>query len=142
LTGQIRRSSTSFSRPTWAEASAPLSTSRCSRAQAPNGQTFGLRAVTGITANAYTDASPTQAEFWPVLAKTVADVGTALGAPANVIVMHPRRYAWVINWKDSATGMQSNIQWPVPQVAQAAAIRIEAEALESRAILKPPKAKM
>ncbi len=28
--------------------------------------------------------------------------------------MHPRRAAWFANWKDSATGMQSNLRWPAP----------------------------
>jgi HK97 family phage major capsid protein len=86
-----------------------------------NGQTFGLRAVAGITSNAYTDASPTQAEGFPVIAKTCSDVSTAVGAPATVIVMHPRRLAWFVNWKDTATGMQPNLNWPA-QVVQVAAI--------------------
>ncbi len=86
-----------------------------------NGQTFGLAAVVGITSNAYTDASPTQAEAFPVIAKTYSDVSTAVGAPATVILMHPRRLAWFLNWKDTATGMQSNLQWPA-SVTQVAAI--------------------
>jgi hypothetical protein len=40
-----------------------------------NGQMLGLRAVTGITSNSYTDASPTQAEAFPVVNKTYADDG-------------------------------------------------------------------
>jgi Phage capsid family len=86
-----------------------------------SGQTFGLRNVVGITANTYVDATSTQAEAWPVLAKTYADVATAVGAPATVIVMHPRRWAWFLNWRDGATAGQSNLQWPA-SVTQVAAI--------------------
>lgn len=80
------------------------------------GQMLGLRAVTGIASNAYTDVSPTQAEAFPVVNKTYADVATALGATPTLILMHPRRYAWFVNWKDTATGAQSPLNFPAPVV--------------------------
>jgi hypothetical protein len=81
-----------------------------------NGQVLGLRAVTGITSNAYTDASATQAEAFPVVAKTYGDVATALGGLPTVILLHPRRFAWFYNWKDSATGAQAPLRWPTNAV--------------------------
>jgi HK97 family phage prohead protease len=77
-----------------------------------NGQMLGLLSVTGITTVAYTDASPTQAECYPTIAKAYGDQSVALGNTATAILMHPRRSAWFSTWKDTATGMQSPIRWP------------------------------
>ena len=77
-----------------------------------SGQMLGLTAVTGITSSSYTDASPTQAEAWPAIAKLYADVSTVVGDSATAIAMHPRRRAWLLNWKDTATGQASVITWP------------------------------
>jgi hypothetical protein len=74
------------------------------------------RAVTGITSNAYTDATATQAEAWPVVCKTYSDVATALGQSPSVVLLHPRRSAWFTNWKDSATGAQAPLRWPAQAV--------------------------
>ena len=81
-----------------------------------NGQLLGLISVTGINTVAYTDASPSQAEAWPKLMQGVGDLAVALGNVADTILMHPRRGAWFHTWKDSSTGMQSNLNWPAPVV--------------------------
>jgi hypothetical protein len=77
-----------------------------------SGQMLGLGAVTGIVANTYVDATSTQAEAWPTICKLYGDVSTAVGDSATAILVHPRRRAWLLDWKDSATGMQSNLNWP------------------------------
>jgi hypothetical protein len=77
-----------------------------------NSQALGLISVTGISTVAYTDASPTQAEAFPKLLQAASDLSVALGKPADAILLHPRRHAWFYNWRDSATGMQSNLNWP------------------------------
>ncbi len=81
------------------------------------GQMLGLASVTGITTDLYSDISATQAEAWAVVNKLYADVSTAVGDVADAILLHPRRMAWFVNWKDSATGMQSNLHWPCPAYA-------------------------
>jgi HK97 family phage major capsid protein len=48
-----------------------------------NGQALGLTAVTGIGTGAYTDASPTQAEAFPTIAKGYADLSVSLGKTAG-----------------------------------------------------------
>jgi Phage capsid family len=82
------------------------------RGTGSNNQVLGLSAVTGITNDAYTDASATQAEGFAVMNKLYADVSTAVGDVADAILMHPRRMAWFTNWKDSSGAMQSNLKWP------------------------------
>lgn len=72
----------------------------------------GLLNVSSITSVAYTDASPTQAEFWPKLLEAWSTASTALGRDLDTIVMHPRRWAWMKAWKDSSTGAPAVLDWP------------------------------
>jgi HK97 family phage major capsid protein len=44
----------------------------------------------------YTDASPSVAEFYPKLLDAVQKIQTSFFAGPNVIVMHPRRLAWIL----------------------------------------------
>jgi HK97 family phage major capsid protein len=50
----------------------------------------------------YTDASPTVAELYPKLLDAVQKVQTTFFAGPNVIVMHPRRLAWILSALDSS----------------------------------------
>lgn len=50
----------------------------------------------------YTDASPTVAELYPKLLDAVQKIQTTFFGGPNVIVMHPRRLAWILAAVDSA----------------------------------------
>ena len=49
----------------------------------------------------YTDASPTVAELYPKLLDAVQKVQTTFFAGPNIIIMHPRRLAWILAALDS-----------------------------------------
>lgn len=74
-------------------------------------QPLGLTQVSGITTTAYTDASPTCAEFWAKLMSCYATVGTTSGYPPDTIVLHGRRFAWLNAWADTA-GALVPLRWP------------------------------
>ena len=61
----------------------------------------GLLSVSGTNAITYTDASPTVGELWPKLADGVRQVFEGRFMPADVMVMHPRRWAWMTSAVDS-----------------------------------------
>jgi HK97 family phage major capsid protein len=67
-----------------------------------SGQMTGLLTTSGILDVDYTDPSPTVAELWPKLNKTVSDMSSQRFLPPEVIVMHPRRWAWVNAALDTA----------------------------------------
>lgn len=50
----------------------------------------------------YTDASPTVAELYPKLLDAVQKVQTNFFAGPNVIIMHPRRLAWILAALDNS----------------------------------------
>lgn len=50
----------------------------------------------------YTDASPTVAELYPKLLDAVQKIQTTFFGGPNVIVMHPRRLAWILAALDSS----------------------------------------
>lgn len=54
----------------------------------------GIRNVSGISAVAYTDASPTVGEILPKIQDAIQRINTLRFAPATAIYMHPRRWAW------------------------------------------------
>lgn len=60
-----------------------------------SGEHLGVLNTAGITAVTYTDASPTVGELWPKLADAIGKVTAARHASPDVIVMHPRRWAWI-----------------------------------------------
>jgi HK97 family phage major capsid protein len=55
----------------------------------------GLLNVTGINAVTYTDADPTVAEMYPKVADGIQLIHTNRLMPADTILMHPRRWAWL-----------------------------------------------
>lgn len=70
-------------------------------ADGTSGTHEGVLEADGINAVTYTDASPTVPEAWPKLADANQRVGTNRKLPANVIVMHTRRWGWFIASLDS-----------------------------------------
>jgi HK97 family phage major capsid protein len=66
---------------------------------APNHR--GILNVSGINAVTYTDTSPTVGELYPKLADAISRIATNRYAPAEAIVMHPRRWAWITAALDS-----------------------------------------
>jgi len=67
---------------------------------APNAT--GILNTADIEAVSYTDASPTPGELYPKLADAVYNrVGTLRLMPAEAIVMHPRRWGWLMAQVDS-----------------------------------------
>lgn len=64
---------------------------------------FAAMLATGsVESVAYTDASPTVAEFWPKLADAIQRVNTLRFLPATAVFMHPRRWGWLTSALDSS----------------------------------------
>jgi HK97 family phage major capsid protein len=63
---------------------------------------LGIDQVSSIGAVAYTDASPTVPEAYPKLANAWQTVATARFLPADLVSMHPRRWAWFLASLDSS----------------------------------------
>lgn len=57
---------------------------------------IGILNVGSINAVTYTDASPTVAELYPKIADAVQQIHTGRFLPPQAIVMHPRRWAWMV----------------------------------------------
>ena len=62
----------------------------------------GCLQVSGIETVTYTDASPTVPELYPKLAEAMSQVGTNRRKPADIILMHPRRWAWILAARDTS----------------------------------------
>ena len=60
-----------------------------------SGQLLGVSQVTGINAVTYTDGSPTVAEFYPKLLDAIQQINSGIYRAPDLIVMHPRRLAWL-----------------------------------------------
>lgn len=60
-----------------------------------NGQHLGIRAVTSPNTTSYTTATPTAAGLTPKLYDAIQKVATNRHADPEVVVMHPRRAAWL-----------------------------------------------
>jgi len=60
-----------------------------------SGQLLGLRNISGTNSVTYTDGSPTVAEFFPKLIDAIQKINSNRYAGADLIVMHPRRLAWL-----------------------------------------------
>lgn len=56
----------------------------------------GLLSVSGVNAVTYTDATPTAGELYAKLADSIQQVHTGRFLPPEVIVMHPRRWAFFL----------------------------------------------
>jgi HK97 family phage major capsid protein len=61
-----------------------------------SGQALGILQTAGINAVTYTDASPTVGEFYAKLADAVQRVPGNRYLPATGILMHPRRWGWLM----------------------------------------------
>lgn len=61
-----------------------------------SGTITGIRSTTGILTSAYTDATPTVPEFYPSVAKASSKIGSNRFLPATAIVMHSRRWGWIV----------------------------------------------
>lgn len=66
------------------------------------GQMLGALQVSGINVTAYTDASPTLPELYPKVARAAQDISTGRFREAEAIVMHPRRWMWIMADLDSS----------------------------------------
>jgi Phage capsid family len=70
-----------------------------------SGQTRGLLNLSGVVATTYTDASPTVGEALSRIGSNYADISSATagyGRAPDVIILHPRRYAWLSSQSDTA----------------------------------------
>ena len=61
----------------------------------------GVLQVAGISAVAYTDATPTVPELWPKLGDAVQRINSLRFMPAQVLYMHPRRWGWITSAVDT-----------------------------------------
>lgn len=85
-----------------AEAHGPAADSQILYGDGNSPNLLGLASVSGITEVTYTDASPDQATCWANIMSAISQLTTALGDEPTHVVAHPRRIAWLANWKDTA----------------------------------------
>lgn len=62
-----------------------------------------MAAVVGINAVTYTDADPTVAEAYPKIADAIQSIQSARYAGPDTILMHPRRWGWMLSDVDGNT---------------------------------------
>lgn len=67
-----------------------------------SGQLTGMLAVAGTNAVAYTDASPTAGELLGATGQAVSVAATLRKRPGGIVIMHPRRWAWIGSGVDTA----------------------------------------
>lgn len=82
-----------------------------------SGTHLGVTEVSSINAVTYTDASPTVAEFWPKLADAIQQVNSNRYLPPSVIVMHPRRWGWLMSGLTTSFPIAAQQGAPVNSVA-------------------------
>jgi HK97 family phage major capsid protein len=83
-----------------------------------SGQLTGINAVSGTNAITYTDGSPTAAELWPKLIDAVQQINSNRFAGPDLIVMHPRRAAFLMAALDGQSRPLVVPQANAPQNAQ------------------------
>ena len=66
-----------------------------------NGQVKGIYGVNAVNAVTWTDTTPTVSELYSKLADGIQKIHTNRFQPPTVIVMHPRRWAWMLAAVDS-----------------------------------------
>ena len=71
-----------------------------------NGQVKGILNATGTNAVTYTDSAPTLGGLYAKLADAINQVHTGRFQSPTVIVMHPRRWAWIISQRDTTGRVQ------------------------------------
>jgi HK97 family phage major capsid protein len=67
-----------------------------------SGQVKGIRSIASVTTVTYTDASPTVPELYPKIASAINTVNTARYMQPEVLIMHPRRWLWMLASLDSS----------------------------------------
>lgn len=67
-----------------------------------SGTHLGVLSTSGINDRDITDASPTAAEVWSQIIKAMGDVASNRFAPADIIVMHPRRWSSLMSGLDGS----------------------------------------
>ena len=67
----------------------------CIYGDGTSGALLGLNNITGKNAITYTDGSPTVAEFYPKLMDAIQQINSNRYAGPDLIIMHPRRAAWL-----------------------------------------------
>jgi len=82
-----------------------------------SGTLLGLMNITGKNAVTYTDATPTVAEFYPKLMDAIQQVNSNRFAGPDLIIMHPRRAAWLAAAVDGQSRPLVLPQSNVPQNA-------------------------
>ena len=60
-----------------------------------SGQLLGISQVSGINSVTYNDSSPTVAELYPKLLDAIQQINTGIFRAPDLIVMHPRRLAYL-----------------------------------------------
>lgn len=66
-----------------------------------NGQVKGIYGASGVNTVTWTDTTPTVSELYSKLADGIQKIHTNRFQPPTVIVMHPRRWAWMLAAVDS-----------------------------------------
>jgi HK97 family phage major capsid protein len=74
----------------------------CLNADGTSGTVLGLRATAGIGSTTYTDASPTVPEAYPKIAGAKEFIVTNRHAPPQLMLMHGRRWEWIMAALDSS----------------------------------------
>jgi HK97 family phage major capsid protein len=65
------------------------------------GEVKGIVSASGINLETYTDTTPTVGEFYSKLASAISLIHTSRYMAPSVIVMHPRRWAWLLAATDT-----------------------------------------
>ena len=71
-------------------------------ADGTSGTHLSFRSTSSIIAKAYTDASPTVAEFYSAVADALQQINKQRFAPATTLIMAPRRWGWLTAAGDTA----------------------------------------
>ena len=89
----------------------------CISGDGTSGALLGIQNVSGTNAITYTDGSPTVAEFYPKLMDAIQQINSNRYAGPDLIVMHPRRAAWLAAAVDGQSRPLVLPQTNVPQNA-------------------------
>ena len=61
-----------------------------------SGQVLGFQNIASVDTTAYTDASPTVPELYPKIADSANVIASTRFLPAEAVIMHPRRWYWML----------------------------------------------
>jgi len=68
-----------------------------------SGQVRGILTIGSVDTTAYTDASPTVPELYPKIADSYNVISTTRYRVPEVVIMHPRRWSWMLAALDSTS---------------------------------------